>query len=79
MKLMFCSSLSGQDISTTEKHWGFEPGNPAPPLVSEYILIFAETDPTFGWVHHKKDDKGFPEYDLLFVDDLVNDIRLTYT
>ena len=47
-----------------------------PPLVADYMLVFAETDPTLTdeWVHYKKDDSRFPEHDLLFVDALVNEI-----
>ena len=66
----------GQDIRTIEKRWGINPPNPVPPLVADYMLIFAETDPTLNdeWVHHKKDDSKFPEHDLLYVDALVNEI-----
>ena len=67
---------AGQEIQTIEQRWGINPPNPVPPLLAEYMLIFAETDPTLSdkWVHYKKNDSRFPEHDLLFVDDLVNEI-----
>lgn len=66
----------GQDIRTIEERWGINPPNPVPPLLANYILVFAETDPTLDdeWVHYKNDDSRFPEHDLLFVDALVNEI-----
>jgi poly(3-hydroxybutyrate) depolymerase len=66
----------GQDIRTIEERWGIDPLNPVPPLVAEYLLIFAETDPTLNdvWVHYKKDYSRFPEHDLLYLDALVNEI-----
>jgi poly(3-hydroxybutyrate) depolymerase len=70
----------GQDISTIEAHWGIDPANPGvPPLVAEYMLVFAETDPTLmdEWVHYKKGDGKFPEHDLLYVDTLVNELTNT--
>lgn len=70
----------GQDISTIELRWGIDPANPpVPPLVAEYIMVFAETDPTLfdAFVHHKLGDARFPEHDLLYVDELVNEITTT--
>jgi poly(3-hydroxybutyrate) depolymerase len=70
----------GQDIRTIERRWGIDPANPpVPPLVAEYMLVFAETDPSLmdEWVHYKKGDSQFPEHDLLFIDALVNEITTT--
>lgn len=69
----------GQDIRTIEEHWGINPPNPVSPLVADYMLIFAETDPTLSdeWVHYAKVDSRFPEHDLLFVDALVSEITGT--
>lgn len=66
----------GQDIRTIEERWGINPPNPVPPLLDDYLLVFAETDPTLTdeWVHYKNDDSRFPEHDLLLVDALVNEI-----
>jgi hypothetical protein len=39
----------GQDIREIEERWGIDPANPpVPPLVAEYMLVFAETDPTLN-------------------------------
>ena len=69
----------GQDIREIEERWGINPANPVPALVANYILIFAETDPTLNdeWVHHRKSDSRFPEHDLLFVDTLVSEVTTT--
>jgi poly(3-hydroxybutyrate) depolymerase len=66
----------GQDIREIEARWGINPPNPVPPMLDDYLLVFAETDPTLTdeWVHYKNDDSRFPEHDLLFVDALVNEI-----
>ena len=69
----------GQDIHEIEERWGINPAIPVPALVANYMLIFAETDPTLNdeWVHYSRDDSRFPEHDLLFVDTLVNEITTT--
>ena len=69
----------GQDIREIEERWGINPPNPVPALVENYLLIFAETDPTLddAWVQYKHTDSRFPEHDLLFVDALVNEITTT--
>lgn len=66
----------GQEIRTIEERWGINPPNPVPPMLDDYLLIFAETDPTLTdeWVHYQNDDTRFPEHDLLYVDALINEI-----
>lgn len=66
----------GEDIRVIERNWGVDPPNPVPPMLENYLLVFPETDPTLDdkWIHHKNENKRFPEHDLLFLDALVNDL-----
>lgn len=69
----------GQDPRTIAARWGVAPGNPVPALVENYLLVFPEADPHLSdeWVHYKMGDSAFPDYDLLFVDALVNELTTT--
>lgn len=60
------------------RKWGLEPGMPAPPEVENYLLVFPEADANLGhiWMHYKGTG-GVPQHDLLFVEQLVDELTTT--
>ena len=66
----------GQDVTTIARRWGVDPPNPVPVYLTDYLLVFPESDPRLGeeWVHYKAGDSGFPTLDLDFVQLLVTEL-----
>jgi poly(3-hydroxybutyrate) depolymerase len=66
----------GQDATTIAKRWSVDPPNPVPPELSQYLLVFPESDPLLPdeWVHFKAGDSAFPTHDLEFVGRLLTEL-----
>ena len=63
-------------MTTIARRWGVDPPNPVPVYLTDYLLVFPESDPRLGeeWVHLKAGDSGFPTLDLDFVQLLVTEL-----
>lgn len=66
----------GQDTETIAARWGVVQGSPVPNQLSNYLLVFPESDPGLGekWVHFKAGDSKLPTLDLEFVAELLADL-----
>ena len=66
----------GQDTETIAARWGVVPGSPVPNQLSNYLLVFPESDPGLGeeWVHFQAGNSKFPTLDLEFVAELLADL-----
>ena len=50
--------------TTIARRWGVDPPDPVPAYLTDYLLVFPESDPRLGeeWVHYKAGDSGFPPW-----------------
>lgn len=69
----------GQDVTTIAARWGVTAGNPPPPELENYLLVFPESDPGLGqrWVHLGPGDPALPTLDVQFVRRLLDELTST--
>ena len=67
------------DAQSAARVWGVAPGRTPPRPLDGYLLIFPEADPTLGdgWLRYRNGNNRFPMHDLLFVEQLLEEITTT--